>query len=208
MKYEIEDVCRIMTMIADKMKENLDILANLDGLSGDGDLGESMGKSANAIADAANTVDYKNIGELLMKTSMSMNKAAPSTLGTLLASAVMAAAKEAKGKEELYPEDIVNIPRIMALAIKDKGKAELDDKTILDALIPMSEVIVTEFKKGTDIKTCFHRGAIAAKIGAESTRGMIPKAGRAQWIGERVKDHLDAGAALCAIIAELFILEE
>jgi hypothetical protein len=34
---------------------------------------------------------------------------------------------------------------------------------------------------------------------------MIPKAGRAQWIGERVKDNLDAGAVLCAKIAELFI---
>jgi dihydroxyacetone kinase len=136
-----------------------------------------------------------------------MNKAAPSTLGTLLSGAVMAVAKEMKGKAELSPKDICRIPGIMANSIREKGKADRGDKTILDALIPMSEVIDEEFRSGSDLKQCFYRGAEAAKKGAENTSGMIPKAGRAQWIGERVKEYRDGGAVLCAVVSDLFHVE-
>jgi len=92
--------------------------------------------------------------------------------------------------------------------IREKGKAELGDKTILDALIPMSEAVAAEYNNGSELKHCFHRGAEAARRGAESTAGMIPKAGRAQWIGERVKDNQDGGAVFCALVAEIFRLNE
>ena len=208
MRYKKEDVCRMMLLMADKTKENLETLSRLDGLSGDGDLGESMEKSANAVIDTVTSKEYQNIGELLMKTAMAMNKAAPSTLGTLLSGAVMAVAKEMKGKEELEEKHVCRIPLIMAESIKEKGKANLGDKTILDALIPMSEAVNLELEEGGELKRCFHRGAKAAGIGAQSTVGMIPKAGRAQWIGERVKNNLDGGAMLCALVAELFLIEE
>ena len=208
MIYQFEDICRMLGIIAEKMKQDLDVLAELDGLSGDGDLGESIEKSANAIIHTVGSCDYKNIGELFMKVSIAMNKAAPSTLGTLLAGAVMAVAKEMKGKETLEEKDVIHIPKTMAESIKEKGKAGLGDKTILDALIPMSEVIENEFIKGADVRMCFHQGAAAAVKGAESTIGMIPKAGRAQWIGERVKQYPDGGAVFCAKVAQLFIAEE
>jgi dihydroxyacetone kinase len=116
----------------------------------------------------------------------------------------MAIAREMKGKAELDPADISRIPKIMADSIKEKGKAESGDKTILDALIPMSEAVSGEFSRGSDIRECFHKGAEAARKGAERTAGMLPKAGRAQWIGERVRGNQDGGAVLCATVAELF----
>lgn len=208
MKYYKEDVIRILTLIAEKVKENTDTLSNLDGLSGDGDLGESMEKSSNAVLETVNSAEYRDIGELLMKCSMAMNKAAPSTLGTLLSGAVMAAAKDTKGKTELETADICRIPKIMADSIKEKGKADLGDKTILDALIPMCNAVSDEFEGGSDLKRCFHMGAEAAKKGADRTVGMLPKAGRAQWIGERVRENQDGGAVLCAMVAELFRSKE
>lgn len=203
--YKKDCVEKMMICIANKAKENVDILAELDGLSGDGDLGETIGKSASAIIDIVNSNTEKNIGDLFMKTAIAMNKVAPSTLGTLLSSAVLALAKENKGKTELSANDVANIPHVMAVAIQQKGKANVGDKTILDALIPMSEAVIAEFKDSNDLKLSYKKGASAAKAGAESTSGMIPKAGRAQWIGERVKDNLDGGAVLCAIVAELFL---
>lgn len=208
MKYGKEDVFRVSVIIADRIKANTELLSNLDGLSGDGDLGESMEKSSGSLVEAVSTLEFKDMGDLFLKCSLAMNKAAPSTLGTLLSGAVMAVAKEMKGKQVLDPEDVIKIPGIMARSIMEKGKAELGDKTILDALIPMSEAVTEEFKKGTDLRLCFHRGAAAAIKGAESTAGMIPKAGRAQWIGERVSKYQDGGAALCALIADLFIVKD
>lgn len=206
--YTREDVSRILLLIADKIKKNVDLLAELDGLSGDGDLGETMGKSANAVIETAESCkEVTDIGAFLMKTALAMNKAAPSTLGTLLSCAVMAVAKETKGLQNLCPAEIVTIPRIMASAIGQKGKASPGDKTILDSLVPMSEAVISEFSHA-GLKAAFHKGALAAKQGADSTASMIPKAGRAQWIGERVKDNLDGGAVLCAIVCELFLLDE
>lgn len=204
MKYDQSDVIRTLIRIVEKVKENTDTLSDLDGLSGDGDLGESMEKSSNSVLATVNAAEYKDIGELLMKCAMAMNKAAPSTLGTLLSGAVMAVAKETKGKTDLEPADICRIPKIMADSIKEKGKADLGDKTILDALIPMSEAVSGEYSSGSDLRKCFQKGAEAAKKGAESTVGMLPKAGRAQWIGERVRGNQDGGAVLCATVAELF----
>ncbi len=210
--YCSDDVCRMLAKISEKIKENVDLLAHLDGLSGDGDLGETMGKSADAMIEAAAACDKDaDIGLLLMKVAMAMNKAAPSTLGTLLSCAVMAVAKKTKGRTMLYPADVIAIPGIMASEIQERGGASLGDKTILDALIPMSEAVLAEFDKWSyeedeRLKSAYHSGALAARQGADNTASMIPKAGRAQWIGERVRDNLDGGAVLCAIVSELFLL--
>jgi len=158
-----------------------------------------------------------DIGALLLKVALAMNKAAPSTLGTLLSCAVMAVAKETKGKTALCAVEAAHIPAVMVAAIKEKGKADLGDKTILDALIPMSQAMIESFgtrishspeEEAERLKAACHAGALAAKKGADSTSSMIPKAGRAQWIGERVKDNLDGGAVLCAIVGELFLIKK
>ena len=216
--YTIEDVSRMLLKISEKIMFNVDTLAELDGLSGDGDLGETMEKSANAVIQTVEAnPDATDIGALLLKVALAMNKAAPSTLGTLLSCAVMACAKELKGRQSLCAVEVAHIPGIMAAAIQEKGKAARGDKTILDALLPMSEAVIETFGASISdsrehdalkLKTAFHKGALAAKAGAENTATMIPKAGRAQWIGERVRENLDAGAVLCAIVGELFLFEE
>lgn len=202
--YKIADIQKKMFEIADEAAKHVDLLAELDGLSGDGDLGETIGKLTKEVIKKSDE-EFSEVGVLFMKTAMAMNKAAPSTLGTLLSSGVMALAKACKGKTELIDEDIISFPRIFADAIKEKGHAEIGDKTILDALYPMAFAAEKEFEVVKDLKQSFKAGGKAAIEGAEHTRGMIPKSGRAQWIGERVKDNLDGGAVLCAKVAEVFI---
>lgn len=202
--YKIADIQKKMFEIADEAAKHVDLLAELDGLSGDGDLGETIGKLTKEVIKKSDE-EFDEVGALFMKTAMAMNKAAPSTLGTLLSSGVMALAKASKGKTELTDEDVVNFPRIFADAIKEKGHAEIGDKTILDALYPMAFAVEKEFEAAKDLKQAFKAGGHAAIEGAENTKGMIPKSGRAQWIGERVKDNLDGGAVLCAKVAGIFI---
>lgn len=202
--YKIADIQKKMFEIADEAAKHVDLLAELDGLSGDGDLGETIGKLTKEVIKKADE-EFEEVGALFMKTAMAMNKAAPSTLGTLLSSGVMALAKACKGKTELTDEDVVSFPRIFADAIKEKGHAEIGDKTILDALYPMAFAAEKEFETAKDLKQAFKAGGEAAIEGAENTKGMIPKSGRAQWIGERVKDNLDGGAVLCAKVAKLFV---
>lgn len=201
----LKDIKQTMSDIAHKAIENIELYTTLDGLSGDGDLGDTIKYSTDAILAHINTSQEKDIGKFLFTCGVAMNKAAPSTLGTLLATSVMQLGKTFKGYDALSDEDISRIPKLMGETISSKGGAVLGDKTILDALIPMGDKVYNIYTTERDIKRAYHEGAKEAIKGAQNTAGMIPKAGRAQWIGERVKDNLDGGAMVCATIAELFI---
>ncbi len=140
---------------------------------------------------------------LMMKAALACNKAAPSTMGTLISSGMMALAKTAKGKSELSDAEVVAVPRQFAEAIMQRGKAKPGDKTILDALVPMADAVEAEFAKNGDLKTAYSAGAKAADEGAKATSGMLAAAGRAKWLGERARENPDGGAVLCAIIAKI-----
>lgn len=196
--YDIESVKAIAGTLCDEAEKYLDLLAELDGKSGDGDLGETVGKLSTTIKTCIAEENGTDISMFLKKTAMAMNKAAPSTLGTLLSGGVLGLAKYCKGKETLSEEDIIAFPGIFADAIRDRGKAELGDKTILDALYPMADAVKGEYEASGSIDEAFAKGAAAAEEGANSTAGMVAKAGRARWIAERTQDNLDAGAVFCA----------
>lgn len=196
--YDIESVKAIAGALCNEAEQHLDLLAELDGKSGDGDLGETIGKLSATIKTCIAEESGTDISMFLKKTAMDMNKAAPSTLGTLLSGGVLGLAKYCKGKETLTDEDIIQFPAVFADAIHDRGKAELGDKTILDALYPMADAVKGDYEANGSVVDAFAKGAAAAEEGANSTAGMIAKAGRARWIAERTQDNLDAGAVFCA----------
>lgn len=198
----VKEVKEFFPKIADILHENMQELARLDGQSGDGDLGASMDSAASAMMQAAEQAQGEDLGALLMKVAMACNKAAPSTMGTLISSGVMAAAKEWKGKTQVEDADLVRLPRIFADAIMARGKAQVGDKTILDALVPMSQATEESFAQKGDLRAAFEAGAQAAQAGAQATCGMTAKIGRARWIGERAKENMDGGAALCALLTQ------
>ncbi|MEZ4718419.1 MAG: DAK2 domain-containing protein [Caldilineaceae bacterium] len=117
----------------------------LDQAVGDGDMGITMGKIGVALqAYAAETpVDDApgggDIGKWLAQAGMAANRACPSTMGTLLATALMRAGKEVRGKTELTPDDLVTMFRAAAEGMQERGKAKLGDKTILDAIFPAAD---------------------------------------------------------------------
>ncbi len=198
---DIKSVINVLLKSTEIIIESKDQLEQLDSASGDGDLGISMKRGADAVQSVlAVSRTESDIGNLLMKCAMIFNKEAPSTLGTLLSSALMAAAKEVKGKSEITEGDVVKIAGVMTKSIIDRGKAALGDKTILDAMIPMSETLKQCFERGKGFAESMKAAAVAASAGAESTRGLAARAGRAKWIGERTNGCLDGGAVLCSII--------
>ena len=122
-------------------------------------------------------------------------------MGTLVSSGIMAVAKAWKGKEQVGDAELAAIPRQFADAMMARGKAQVGDKTILDALVPMAEAVEAAFAENGDLAAAFAAGAEAAQKGAQATCGMLAKTGRARWIGERARENMDGGAALCAPVA-------
>lgn len=200
--YTNKDVADIISRMHAIVSDERDHLNELDGQSGDGDLGQSMELAFAALEDsaAASVESGTDIGRQLMAAAMACNKAAPSTMGTLLSCGVIAIAKSCKGKTEISDEDVVGFPRVFADAISSRGGAKQGDKTILDALYPLADAVETAAAEGDTLVEAYTKGARAAVEAAEGTAGMQAKTGRAQWLGERAYQYPDGGATLCGIL--------
>lgn len=203
--YQVNDVKSIIAKVAQAIHDKKDYLGELDGKSGDGDLGLSMEAAFGAMQETAVSYEGAQISELLMKAAMNCNKAAPSTMGTLMSAGVMTIAKSAKGKSGFEDEDVVKLPRLFAEAIMARGKAKPGDKTILDALCPMADTVEQKYAETGSLVQAYAAAAQTAEAAAAATAGMRAAAGRAKWLGERAAEYPDGGAVLCSIIAKALV---
>ena len=86
--------------------------------------------------------------------------------------------------------------------IKLRGQSDLGDKTLLDALIPMTDRLEQELQSGSGADKALAAAAATARQAAEATSEMVAKRGRASYTGERSRGSVDAGAMAVAVIVE------
>ncbi|NMB28411.1 MAG: dihydroxyacetone kinase subunit L [Tissierellia bacterium] len=196
----IEDVKGIFKKISEIMNENKDYLISLDGAMGDGDLGITMSEGFGAIVEEMDNFKEEDIGNFIAKMGMTMANAAPSTLGTLLATAMMKGGRAIKGKSKLKLDDMVCFGEIAIDGMKAIGKAEIGDKTILDSLWPGIENLKENEDKDITIVKAYKEAYEAAEEGALNTKHMISKHGRAAYYGEDSIGKQDPGATAGALI--------
>jgi dihydroxyacetone kinase-like protein len=171
-----------------------DELRRLDSIAGDGDLGVTVQLAGKAMDDFLANPGEDDLGKLIMKCGMQINKASPSTFGTLLASAFMEAGKGIVGKKEIQFNDLLGLGKGAVNGIKKRGKAEIGDKTMLDALVPAVDAFEKGLKEGSDIKTVLDETVKAARTGAEATVNMKAKFSRAGYRPDGAIGAQDAGA--------------
>jgi dihydroxyacetone kinase-like protein len=146
-----------------------------------------------------------DIGKILMKCGMQINKASPSTFGTLLASAFMEAGKAVLGHKEIQFKDLLPLGRSAVEGVKKRGKAEVGDKTILDALVPAVEAFGEGLAKEKDSNIILADVVKAAKSGAEATIQMKAKYSRASYRQDGAIGLQDAGATAIYYLIESFV---
>lgn len=202
MNYTVNDVKHAILLCADSAIYSKPMLTLLDSYSGDGDMGISVENGAKSLKSVSENYKADDIGEFFILCAHAFNKAAASTIGTLLSSAFQMVGNKFCHKTSLSDSDLLIIAESMADAIILRGNAHLGDKTILDALIPYSNALNASYQHNRDIRAAARDAASAAKTAAKSTRGMIATIGRAKWIGERSRDYPDPGAVLCSLLAD------
>ena len=190
------DVVEAVRRASQTLIDQRDYLTSLDQAMGDGDMGITMGRIGEALLDyvAANPVD--DIGKYLFQLGTAANKAAPSTMGTLTAGALMSAAKTVRDKTELEPADLVAMFRAADEGIQSRGKAKPGDKTIVDALHPASEAFSAAIDAGAGLQAAAAAAIQAAEAGRDSVTPLRSKVGRASWVGERTEGKVDPGCAM------------
>lgn len=177
-------------------------LRQLDSITGDGDLGVTVELASKAMTDYLNNPGEEDFGKLIMKSGMQINKASPSTYGTLLSSAFMEAGKMVVGKKEVELKDLATIGQGAIDGVQKRGKAVVGDKTMLDALIPAVEAYKQAIAASTDYKAALVKATEAAKKGMEATKTMKAKYSRASYRPDGGIGIQDAGATATYYLIE------
>ena len=189
-----------MRRAAAALRDAKDDLTRLDQAAGDGDLGVTAGKVAGALetyADEAEAGD--DLGGFIAKAGMAANRAASSTMGTLIATALMRAGMEAKGTSDLDDKTLAAMLRAAADGVRERGKVQLGDKTVVDALHPAAEAFAEALGEGREAAA--KAMARAAEEGRDRVTPQRNKIGRAGWVGERTVGAVDPGCELCVRVA-------
>jgi dihydroxyacetone kinase len=179
--------------------ENEDELARLDAVAGDGDHGSGMVRGLRAAESAADATQG-GIETVLVAAASAFGDRAGGTSGVLWA-LFLRTIGQSLGNDE--PVDAVRLARAVrrgADAMKDFGKAELGDKTMLDALFPFVDALDANLSAGSGLADGWTSAARSAVEAAVATADLVPKIGRARPLAERSVGTPDAGATSIGLI--------
>ena len=184
------DVVRGM---AAAMEENRRYLTKLDSEIGDGDHGNNMNRGFQAVLERLEDADPATPADVLKAVSMALISKVGGAAGPLYGTAFLRASTALSDKEEISAEDAAAALEAALDGIRQRGKAEVGDKTIVDALAPAVEAAQEAAGEGS-VTGVFRSAAGAAKEGAESTVPLTARRGRASYLGARAAGHQDPGA--------------
>lgn len=189
-----EEILAILERIAGEMEGQKDFLCQLDGAVGDGDQGVTMAIGFRAIRAVLPSLQGQDVGSIVTKAGLTFNGTAASTIGALFATACMRAGREAKGLSEIGLAELAVMAEAAVTGIKERGKAEVGDKTVLDAMVPAAEALRAAAVEGLPLPEGLRRSLRAAEEGVRATIPLRSKMGRAAWIADRTVGHQDPGA--------------
>ena len=169
-----------VTKIAQLMEESADELNAADGLLGDGDLGITMVRGFREIIEVRDSLP-DDVGMALFQCAKAFTKSSGSSYGTLLATGLMSVAKKKKGQQEIQVEEISALLNDALDAMKQRGKAELGDKTVLDVIAASSQAAKDQSDGSSVLKAI--NEAVTSTI--DEFRSRQSKIGRARIFSEK-----------------------
>lgn len=187
-------VVRFIREYARAVEENRDYLTQLDSPIGDADHGINMHRGMQAAIAKLDGLAAGDIGALLRTVGMTLVSTVGGAGGPLYGTLFMQMGMAASGKAELSPRDWLEALERGLQGVVNLGKAELGDKTMVDALTPARDALKEALDEGASFGDALRRAAAAAEEGMKATIPMVARKGRASYLGERSAGHQDPGA--------------
>jgi dihydroxyacetone kinase-like protein len=200
----IEDMGRMIRAAADKIRANRDDLSKLDSAIGDGDHGMTIARAMGIAEKVIAESDKKELKGLLKDVGWGVMGVDGGATGPLLGSFLMGLGN---GIDEL---ERIDCPMLAAMfeaglaAVRRQSKAQIGDKTLMDALLPAVDAMRRAADEGKSIREALQQAAKAAEDGAISTKEFKARFGRAKNLGERTIGCQDPGATSMALIFQGF----
>jgi len=196
-------VLGMMKAVGDALEAAEDDLGRIDAVAGDGDHGRGMVKGVHAAIDAATQAVEAGAGveDTLTLAGEAWASKAGGTSGALWG-AWLRAVGSSLGDPEfgLTATDVATAMTAGGKAVTTVGKAQLGDKTMVDALIPFVDTLSRELKTGATLTAAWQSACDAATLAAENTAELSPKIGRARPLAARSVGTPDAGATSLALM--------
>jgi dihydroxyacetone kinase-like protein len=189
-----DDVVRWIRAFADAIAENKDSLTDLDSAIGDADHGINMNRGMTAVMAKLDGGGSADVGALLKTVGMTLVSSVGGAGGPLYGTLFLRLGAAADAKDELTDEDWVAMVAAGVEGVQSRGKAEPNDKTMVDALIPARDALAAAVAAGEPFADALRAAAAAAEEGMKATIPLVARKGRASYLGERSAGHQDPGA--------------
>lgn len=197
-----EDVVAILTKMAGDLPAQAELLRELDAAIGDGDLGITITIGFEAVLETLPALEGGDMNALLIKSGMAFNRKAASTFGALFATMMMRAAKVVKGADTIDAAVAAEMLAAAVQGVRDRGKADVGEKTMLDALVPASDAMAAAVAAGASLSEALEAAAAAAEAGVQATVDMKATMGRARWFSDRTQGVQDPGATAVTLMLQ------
>lgn len=206
-----ENVIFAIDRMSDCIIENEVPFCELDSHAGDGDFGMSVAKGFRQLQREWNDLlssHSQSIGEFLEACSLIIMEHCGGASGPIWGSAFRAAGKYAGVRTNLSLAELAEMMQSAVVGIQKTGErsfgrgAGVGDKTLMDALIPYTDSLSADAASNLSFEAALDRATKAAQSGAEATKNIVARMGRAGTVGERSLGYPDAGAHALGVIFE------
>ena len=180
----------------------VDELNELDGILGDGDHGTNMYRGF-AAARRIDLSECPNANDAMRQVGMSLVGTVGGASGPLFGTLLLRVG--ATWPEHLTLAGVAGSLRQGTNGVMARGKAVRGDKTMVDALTPGLDAFDTSLADGGDLASAAKAAQAAAAAGRDATEPMIARKGRASYLGERSRGHLDPGATSAVLLFDALV---
>ena len=183
---------QLIEAINQSIDQHADAVTELDQAIGDGDHVFNLQRGLKALDQAKQEISQLEWPAAWQKIGMVLMASVGGASGSLYATLFISL-----GKNSAQQPGISGFANAFALAIeavKQRGKADVGEKTMLDVLVPVANALKAGADSGAALPELLSSITQTAAAGVEATRDMIATKGRASFLGERSQGHIDAGA--------------
>jgi dihydroxyacetone kinase-like protein len=174
--------------------EQKEYLTELDSAIGDADHGINMDRGMRAVITKIDAQETTDVGALLKTVGMTLVSTVGGAGGPLYGTLFLQMGTATAGKETLEALDWAAALDAAVTGVQARGKAVLEDKTMVDALIPARDAYRQALEEGASFANALRRSTAAAEDGMKATVPLVARKGRASYLGERSAGHQDPGA--------------
>jgi dihydroxyacetone kinase-like protein len=193
------DFSRFLETFAVRIHAAKEELTQLDSAIGDADHGINMDRGMTAIRELLPGLQDGDAGTLFKQTGMKLISTVGGASGPLYGTFFLRLGTAFGTATEIGPTELAAGFRAGLEGVMARGKAGLDDKTMVDAMVPAVEAL----EAGTgDLPAALDAAAAAAAAGRDRVTPLVARKGRASYLGERSADHQDPGATSTTILFE------